>query len=239
MTVSNSLETRMLEYEAVPKLTLTKRMPLIIRLDGRAFHTWTRGLDKPFCDTLTFEMQRATQRTLREISGAKLAFLFSDEISILITDYDALNTEAWFNKEVMKLCSVSASIFTAYFNLLWHNEGHYDRNGLATFDARCFVLPKEEVANYFISRQKDAERNSVNALAQSHFSHKSLQGLKNSELQEKLFLEKSVNWNDLETWKKRGSCVIRTENGFEIDDNIPVFSQDRNYIEHFVILETV
>lgn len=235
--MNNSLEVRMLAYENVPKLTLTKRMPLIIRIDGRAFHTWTRNLSKPFDDILMFALQRSTQRTIREISGAKLAFIFSDEISLLITDYDALDTEAWFNKEVMKLCSVSASLFTAHFNSLWHSEDH-DSNGLATFDARCFVIPKEEVCNYFIYRQRDAERNSINALAQSQFSHKSLQGLKRNEVQEKLFSEKSVNWNDLETWKKRGSCVIRTEDGFVIDDNIPIFSQDREYIERFVMLDS-
>ena len=236
---TNSLGARMLQYENVSKLTLTKRMPLVIRIDGRAFHTWTHGLNKPFDEGLANFLATAAKITMTEMSGAKLAYLFSDEISILLTDYDALTTDAWFDKEQQKLCSVTASIFTAHFNALWFGRFIEDKDRarkLATFDARCFLLPKEEVANYFVFRQQDCTRNSINGLGQAHFSHVALQGKSTDEVQEMLFTQKSLNWNDLETRKKRGSCVVKSDSGFLIDEDIPVFTQDRDYIERFVIL---
>lgn len=221
-------------YEDISRVRLTRRVPVIGRIDGRAFHTLTKGMNKPFDEEFMNAMTYAAAKVAKEVQGCKLAYVQSDEISLLLTDYENLETDAWFKYNLQKMCSVAASIATLYFNFYLETATkHKGKSGC--FDARFFNVPKEEVCNYFIWRQKDATRNSIQLLAQSQFSHKALQGLSASELQDKLVLEKGINWNDLETRKRRGSCII---NG-EIDTEIPVFTQDRRYIERFVFLGEV
>lgn len=248
---------RMKEYENVNRFYLTRRAPLIIRIDGRAFHTFCRGLKKPYDETFAKSMQATTLNLCKNIEGCKLAYTQSDEISLLLTDYDELETQAWFDKNLQKIVSISASIATLYFNEAFKDladrwcENYYqawntseeedkyfetlcNRQFTATFDSRAFCLPKEEVANYFVWRQKDATRNSINSLAQANFSHKSLQGLNVNQVQDKLVNEKGINWNDQPTEFKRGICCIKTEEGWTVDKEIPVFTEDRNYVERFI-----
>lgn len=257
----------MKRYESVPRISLTPRMPMIVRVDGRAFHTYTRRFksiqDDPWSTHLRDAMTEAARELLREISGAKVAYLQSDEISVLVTDYDKLSSQAWFDKGVQKICSVGASVATAAFNSAVHNVGIETTS--ATFDARCFVLPREEVANYFVWRQRDAEKNSISMLAQHYFSHKELRGKSGSDKQDMLMREHGVNWNDLETWKKRGWCVERktvtatvaeirsrgtpvstppsadvdpsqvvTRTVVEPDWEPPIFTKSRDYVDRFV-----
>ena len=202
-------------------------------------------------------MQDTTLNLCKNIEGCKLAYTQSDEISMLLTDYDELETQAWFDKNLQKIVSISASLATLYFNKAfkdlseewcesyysaWNNSEddnkYYDTlrkaQFTATFDSRAFCLPNEEVANYYIWRQKDATRNSINSLAQANFSHKSLQGLNVNQVQDKLVNEKGINWNDQLTEFKRGTCCIKTEEGWKIDKEIPIFTEDRNYIERFI-----
>ena len=265
----SSLGERMKGYENISRIYLTRRCPLIIRIDGRAFHTFTKGLKRPFDNLLMSVMQETAKYLCQNISGCKLAYTQSDEISLLITDYDSLDTQAWFDKNLQKIVSVSASLATLAFNKFWNDAVacEYAATGAsaipfnfdylsiisskkfkATFDSRAFVLPKEEVCNYFIWRQQDASKNSVQSLAQANFPHKQLEGLHTNQLQDKLMLEKSINWNDLSVPCKRGACVyyerkpvvtnneeIKAEEfGWIIDKNIPIFTQDREYIERFV-----
>lgn len=235
----DDLGNRMKTYESTSKTFLTKRMPVIIRIDGKAFHTYTRGLIKPFDENLANAMAETARYLCENISGCKLAFYQSDEISLLITNNDKITTESWFNNNLQKMVSVSASLATAKFNSLDWEGKPLD---LALFDSRAFILPEDEVVNYFLWRQQDATRNSVSMVAQTNFPHKELQYLSSAELQEKLFSEKEINWNDIETWKKRGLCVTRkyavkergVRNPWFIDKEIPVFTQDRNYIERFL-----
>jgi tRNA(His) 5'-end guanylyltransferase len=210
----------MKHYEEVSCTILTPRMPMIIRIDGRAFHTYTKKLhhgmreESPWNPVMRDAMTAAARGLMREISGAKIAYLQSDEISVLVTDYDKLSSQAWFDKAAQKVCSVGASIATMEFN---NNIRDYIDSGLpaemfpttATFDARVFVVPREDVCNYFIWRQRDAEKNSISMLAQTHFSPKQLHGKDGNAKQDMLMLEKGVNWNDLPTWQKRGWCVDR------------------------------
>ena len=233
VTDKTSLGDRMKEYESVPKIVLTRRMPLIVRIDGRAFHTWTQGLDKPWDLVLEQAFWCTCLFLCKEISGTKLTYSQSDEISLLVTDYDQLGTQPWFGKELQKVVSVAASLTTAYFNSLWGGT----RNP-ATFDARAFVLPKEEVCNYFIWRQQDATKNSVSSLARAHFPHKRLQNLSGPQKQDLLFKEKGINWDDIETYRKRGFCIMRNENGTPfVDLDIPIFTQDRDCIDRHVYLD--
>ena len=233
------LDTRMKSYENVNRQYLSRRLPVIIRLDGKSFHTFTKGLVKPWDHHLKVCMLYTAEKLCDEIMGAKMAYWQSDEISILITDYDALNTDPWFNKCIQKMVSISSSIATAYFNDMHQKilKNHVDYHKLALFDSRAFVLPPNEVCNYFLWRQRDATKNSVNMLSQSQFSHKELQNLNTSQLQEKLFTEKGINWNDIDTWKKRGACVISKLSRWTVDDEIPIFSKDRNYVNKLVYLD--
>jgi len=208
-------------YESRSRTFLTRRIPVIIRLDGKAFHTYTRGLNKPFDEGLIEDMQKTAFYLCKNIQGAKCAYVQSDEISILVTDYDQLNTDAWFDYNVQKITSISASLATGIFNQLRLKRkimnmvvgrGIYDTDfnnqALANFDSRCFNLPKEEVANYFLARQKDAVKNSISMLAQSLYSHSEL-NRKNGDQQQEMCFQKGYNWNDLHFSKKRGSFITK------------------------------
>lgn len=230
-----SLGDRMKAYEQVPRLHLTRRSPVILRVDGRAFHTYTRsrGFARPFCNDLHGLMRQTAEDLVAGIQGAKVAYGQSDEISILVTDYDTLTTDAWFGYGVQKMVSIASSIATASFNRAvvarnWTMQE--DPKNWAMFDARAFTLPREEVTNYFIWRQQDASRNSVQMLARSEFSHKECHGKSCVELQDMLMLAHGINWNNTPTIFKRGFCVSR--DGY--DPEIPVFTQDREYLENFV-----
>jgi len=218
VTDATSLGDRMKRYEEVPRTSLTPRMPMIVRVDGRAFHTYTKkvhhGGDSPWNPVIRDAMTDVARALIGEITGAKIAYLQSDEVSVLVTDYDKLSSQAWFDKVAQKVCSVSASIATMAFN---ENIRGYVDQGLpgemfpttATFDARVFVVPQEDVCNYFVWRQQDATRNSVSMLAQAHFAHRELHGKSWGAMQEMLHSERGINWNDCATWQKRGWCVLR------------------------------
>jgi tRNA(His) guanylyltransferase len=221
MSKNCPIMTRMKEnYESRSRTYLTRRIPVIVRLDGKAFHTYTKSLTKPFDEGLIEDMQLTATHLCNNIQGAKCVYVQSDEISILLTDYDNINTEAWFDNNVQKMVSVSASMAASSFNqlrLIREFEG--DSNGdrlcgiaenikLANFDSRVFTIPIEEVNNYFIARQRDAVKNSISMLAQSLYSHTELHGVDSNQMQELCF-QKGHNWNDLHFSKKRGSLIIK------------------------------
>lgn len=255
------LGERMKEYENVNRFYLTKKMPVIIRIDGKAFHTFTRGLKKPFDIKLMEIMQNTMLFLCNNIQGCKLGYTQSDEISLLVTDYDSIKFSSWFNNNLIKFVSISSSMATLKFNQevtsfinelekniemkfdCMTNEEYKkniellkiwrDKEFKGLFDSRAFNLPKEEVCNYFIWRQQDATRNAIQLLGQSEFKYKELLGKNCNEIQEMLF-QKNINFNDCPTDFKRGSCAIKLNNKWIVDKNIPIFTKDRNYIEKFV-----
>lgn len=271
---NDSLGDRMKKYEGVPKTALMRRNPVIIRIDGKAFHTFTRGFQRPFDNILIESMQETMKYLCENIQGCKLGYCQSDEISLLLTDYENINTAAWFDYEVQKMCSITASMATLAFNRAFKDEVEYvigwaEAESLAMyhaqveltkphikalekgamFDARVFSIPKDEACNYFIWRQQDATRNSIQMVGQANFSHKELQKKSCDKIQDMLMLEKGINWNDFPTVQKRGSCCTKTgvhtvvdmKTGeqkerfvWEIDKEIPIFTQDRNYIERWI-----
>lgn len=226
---------RFKDYERVSDHYLTRRLPVIIRVDGAAFHTLTRGFDKPYDVGFAKSMSYTAMILCKKIQGAKLAYVQSDEISVLLTDYEEVTTEAAFDNRLNKLLSISAGIASVTFNntLLCHKPISSKWEQDSIFDSRAFNIPENDVCNYFVWRQKDAERNSLQALAQANFSHKSLQGLNSSALQEKLFTEKGINYNDIDPYQKRGAIVIKRENGWKIEP-APIFSQNREVIEELI-----
>lgn len=219
--MSDSINKRIKEnYENRSKTFLTRRTPVIIRLDGKTFSTYTRGLNKPFDEGLIADIQATTKYLCENIQGVKLGYCQSDEISLLLTDYDDLQTQAWFDYNVQKMTSISASMATAKFNQLrmvrmlvdtgasYSSDSRIASFKLAFFDSRVFNIPKEEIANYFLARQKDAVKNSISMLAQSLYSHSELNKKNSSDLQEMCW-QKGINWNDLDYKKKRGCTVMK------------------------------
>ena len=225
-------------YEEVSKTRLTHRMPVIIRLDGKAFHTFTRGFKKPFDELLNKAMQSTMKYLCENIQGCVLGYTQSDEITLVLIDYQTLETSAWFDYEVQKLCSISASMATMAFNKYfeenvtnevleykmvphcveiqqeikeYHNTLIAALDKGAMFDARCFNIPKEEVTNLIYWRQLDATRNSIQMVGQANFSHKELQNKTCNMIQDMLHEQKGINWNDYSTVCKRGSACIYTE----------------------------
>lgn len=228
-------------YEEIPKTRLMRRTPVVIRIDGKAFHTFTRGFKRPFDDVLIKTMQETAKYLCENIQGCSLAYTQSDEISLLLIDYQRFETSAWFDYEIQKMCSISASMATMAFNRIfvesynkWGSGRHSDynpnedvdeflklekvyskafKNG-AMFDARVFNIPKEETCNYFYWRQLDASRNSIQMVGQANFSHKELQHKSCNDIQDMLMTQKGINWNDFPAYQKRGSCVVK-ENYFQ------------------------
>ena len=284
MSVHDDLGTRMKEfYEQVPKTRLVRRMPVAIRIDGKAFHTFTKGFHKPFDDILIKTMQETTKYLCENIQGCVLGYTQSDEITLILVDYQKLTSSAWFDYEVQKLCSISASMATMAFNKYfaknvddyrfdkWDGISKYEKGTEeyiktllkavekgAMFDARCFNISKEEVTNLIYWRQLDATRNSIQMVGQANFSHKELQNKSCNDIQDMLMTQKGINWNDLPTYQKRGSCCVRnkiviesdgvkatvqlrdafkSENEWIIDTDIPIFKgEGREYIDRLVFI---
>lgn len=272
----DALGDRMKKYEYITRTYLVPRMPVIIRLDGKAFHTFTRGFKRPFDEVLISTMQDTTKYLCENIQGCVLGYTQSDEITLVLVDYKKLNSCAWFDNNIQKMCSIAASMATFAFNRFfvanlnafyefntdidlteigYHITFSEEDNGKyyeaykkaaekgAMFDARVFNIPKEEVCNCVLWRQNDATRNSVEMVAQAHFSHGVLQNKSQSQMQDMLMLEKGINWNDFPVHQKRGSCCIKVQGDEDkrpkwiIDKNIPIFKGDgRKYIEDLVFV---
>ena len=198
-------------YENAYSIKLTRKCPVIIRLDGKAFHTFTKHYcSSRFDEHFSKSMQKTAEFLLSQIQGSKIGFVQSDEISILITDYDKIETGAWFEYKLQKMCSVSASMATIAFNDAFFNtlERIPKFIPMGMFDSRCFNIPKDEVMNYFIWRQQDCIRNSINTFGQMNFSHKELQGKNCNDIHELLYT-KGKNWaTDLTEQQKNGTFYI-------------------------------
>lgn len=284
----SDLAERMKGYEKRNRYYLQRRMPVILRLDMRAGHSFTKGFKRPFDEVFIKSMQETAKYLCENIQNCKLSYQQSDEITLLLIDYDKLNTDCFFDYRVDKLCSIAASMATMAFNKAFKKNidiyskskivtgysgqyyGDYEnaneqldiyRKALdkgAMFDARCFNIPKEEVTNLVYWRQLDASRNSIQMVGQANFSHKELQNKSCNDIQDMLMTQKGINWNDLPTYQKRGSCCVRnkiviesdgvmataqlrdtskSENEWIIDTDIPIFKgEGREYIDRLVFV---
>jgi tRNA(His) 5'-end guanylyltransferase len=249
-------------YEDRYRITLPRRTYTIIRIDGKAFHTYTKRLKRPFDEGLIEDMNETTAYLCKNIQGVKLGYVQSDEISLILTDFDELGTHAWFDNNMQKMASVAASMATAKFNQLrmiraCNNSGGdlvfegLDKDGienfrLAMFDARVFQIPFiDEVINYLIWRQQDATRNSISSVAQSMYSPKELHGKSTDEMQEMIF-QKGVNWNDYSYREKRGGLISKVKllmKNVEFDTmyertkwiqiETPIFTKEKDFIKTF------
>jgi tRNA(His) 5'-end guanylyltransferase len=258
MPIHDALGDRMKEYESRNQYFLQRRTPVVIRVDGKAFHTFTRGFQKPFDEVLGNAMVRTMEYLCQNISGCIFGYVQSDEITLVLQDYRKLNTDAWFGYRTDKLCSIAASMATMAFNKYFVDEvenwlfANIDKlnesledvisieDGLrvaygkayqkgAMFDARCFNIPKEEVCNCIYWRQLDATRNSIQMVGQANFSHTELQGKSCNEIQDMLHEQRGINWNDFPTRWKRGIAWTKT-NG--TDYEMPILKgENRKYVD--------
>lgn len=272
---NDALGTRMKQYEYVTRNYLTRKLPVIIRLDGKAFHSFTRGFKRPFDEIFVKSMQDTMKYLCENIQGCVLGYCQSDEITLVLVDYQSREASAWFDNNIQKMVSVSASMATLAFNRFFAEEAHafrnrmkYDDDGYidkdecdlwviynkalnkgAMFDSRVFTVPKEEVVNTLIWRQQDATRNSIQSVGQANFSNTQLHGKKCNDIQDMLMLEKGINWNDFPTHLKRGSCCVKkpfkinegtdqetVRNKWVVDTEIPIFTQDKDYVNRLVFV---
>lgn len=268
MSSKDSLGDRMKSYEDSYRFSLPVRLPVIVRVDGKAFHTYTKTCKRPVDPGLVECMNLTAMELCKTMQGCQLAYVQSDEISLLLTNFQTVDTQSWFENNLQKMVSVAASIagvtFTINSHRIWGfrgadvgDPGYTDPiTKPAYFDARAFVLPKEEVCNYFLWRQLDATRNSVQMLARSIYSHRQLEGKNNSQLQEMIY-NAGTNWDKCSIPQKRGRCIIKTKTEKEalnpktkemvkalrsewiVDNEIPIFSQDRRYIDKFLFPKEV
>lgn len=279
-------------YEQIPKTKLMRRCPVVIRCDGRSFHTFCRKFQKPFDEVLIKTMQETMKYLCENIQGCVLGYTQSDEITLILVDYKKLTSSAFFDYKVQKICSITASMATMAFNKFFkENIDEYSHNNMsadfilhgetgsfsdkeknilknimiyeeayrkgAMFDTRCFNIPKEEVTNLCYWRQLDATRNSIQMVGQANFSHKELQNKSCNDIQDMLMTQKGINWNNLPTYQKRGSCCVKMyqigegsyqshaedkliEHGrtfWTIDTQIPIFKgEGRDYIDRLIYI---
>ena len=255
MAINDELGSRMKNYyESIPKTRLMRRTPVAIRIDGKAFHTFTRGFQKPFDEVLGNAMARTMEYLCQNIQNCVFGFTQSDEITLILIDYQTFETDAWFDYEVQKMCSISASMATMAFNRYFREEFFaHTTNGNwgeaeealynayrkaiekgAMFDARCFNIPKEEVTNLVYWRQVDAQRNSVQMVGQANYSHSYLQNKTCAEIKELLQHDFGINWDGLPARWKYG-CAWTKETG--LDYNMPLLKgENRKYLDDLVFV---
>jgi len=214
------------DYEDAFRIVLPRRAYVVIRIDGRGFHTFTKNLERPYSRQLAGALDAAALSLCQDMIGCRFAYGQSDEYSFLLTDFEKENAPLWFDGNLQKIVSVSASLFTGYFNRAFTGDA------MAAFDSRVLVISRRsEVEKYFLWRQLDASANSLNMLASAHYPHSDLEGKANTEKHEMLFA-KGVNWAKQAADFKRGRVVRRCADGksWETDLTIPVVNRDTGYL---------
>jgi len=218
-----AIAKRMKDYERVTEIMLPHRIPVILRVDGRAFHTITRKrFGRAWSLEFVEQMVEMAKVVQKDIQGCDFCYSQSDEVSFLLTDYKTIRTNAWFDYDLRKLISISSSLAASVFSRIYGKP--------VCFDSRAFTVPHDDVCNYFVWRQIDATRNAIQMAGREHFSHKQLQNVSCNEIQEKLFQEKKINFNDYPIVRKRGFCIVDGKPDFAI----PIFSKDRAFVEKYV-----
>lgn len=214
----DNLGDRMKGYENITRYHLMPRSYVFLRVDGRAFHTYTKKLVKPFDVNLHQDMDATAKYLCENIQNAKLGYVQSDEITILLTGFDDINTQQFFDGNIQKITSIVSSLATARFNQLRfsritreYKSPLWDMNiPLATFDCRCWNIPTQtEAMNTFIWRNQDCTRNSISMMAQFYFSHKELQGKSSKDMLE--MLKEKSDWEKIYESLKYGRIILKED----------------------------
>jgi tRNA(His) guanylyltransferase len=226
-------------FENASKTRLDRLQPVVIRLDGKAFHTLTRTCAKPYDVNFVRSMRSATQFLCENVQGCRLAYTQSDEISLLLIAYQNEFTHAWFDYQMQKICSVAASFCAVAFNQVWQKYAP----SLGYFDARAFNLPKENVNSYFVWRQNDCVRNSILSLGHANYSNKQLHKMKAVEIKE-LLTTKNIHWENEPSFFTHGSTFMKEtyakgetmRTRWVVDEDSPLFVEDKNYVNKLVFI---
>lgn len=260
---NKSLSDRMKRYEASYGILIPPRTYTIVRVDGKNFSKFTKRMNKPFDDQFSESMDYAAIE-LCKYFNPKFAYVQSDEISLVFTDIENIDSEMIFDGKVQKICSLTAAKAATSFNkrmlmfdaantedasdfiqALMNGENIYD----TVFDSRVFIIPDfREVSNYFVWRQQDCTRNSISMAADAVVGKGSSRGMNGSQKQDAM-MEKGVNWNEYAVKYKRGVIIskqpIRVENEnapnrfvmrnkWVIDDATPIFTQKPEYLHDLI-----
>ena len=227
MNKKDSLGDRMKDYENCYRLYLSKRQPIIIRCDMRAGHTFTKGFERPYDIAFASCMWETARKLCENVGGCRFGYTQSDEITLVLADWENPKTEPWFGNNLQKIVSISASMATLYFNKAFMemlSKAFHNLNipseklqvyhkalseKTAIFDSRAFIIPREEIFNVLYWRQLDCKRNSIQLLGQANFSHNQLQNKNSDEIQEMLFQEKGINWAKEPEWFKNGVAIYK------------------------------
>jgi tRNA(His) guanylyltransferase len=230
-----NLGDRIKKYEKAFHYTTVPRMPVMIRVDGKAFHTLTRNMNKPFDSKLIATMINSAIYTATRMQGFKVAYIQSDEVSFCLTDYDNLDTQGWFDYDLAKMVSISAAMMSVGFNSFMSTAQSYTES-IPIFDSRAFTVPISDIVNAFLWRAKDWERNSLQMYCRSLFSHKELNGKKRSDMHEMLH-KINKNWTtDLPERERNGTFLIRRDGNLEIrTDILPSYQSINDAIGSFFI----
>jgi tRNA(His) 5'-end guanylyltransferase len=206
---NDALGTRMKGYEmAEAGRRLMPLLPVMIRLDGQCFHTFCKGLERPYDEGMSLLMTETTAHLVRKFN-AVIGYTQSDEISLILY-VDNMKSQLPYNGRIQKLIGDGATSASSFFkeNLMPYLPDKVGKD--PQFDCRVWNVPsKEEAVNSIMWREFDATKNSISMAAQSMFSHKELQGKNGSEMQDMMMLEKGVNWNDYPAFFKRGTYFQR------------------------------
>ena len=241
--ILDSLGDRMKMYERVNPEYLIHRMPIILRVDGKAFHTYTRGCVRPWDVALMDAMDQAAIAICEEADGAQVAYVQSDEISVFLHSYKRYHSRPWFDGKKSKIETVAASAAAAW--VTGASTSIFGKVKHALFDGRAHNYPESDVCNYFIWRQQDATRNAIQMAARDRFSERAMYRKNTDQLQEMLFQQYQVNFNDYPTHMKRGRFIVREKyevdgamrSRWVVDKEGPVLTKDRNYIEQYLPVE--
>jgi len=226
----DDMGSRLKDIESRTKYMLPRRCYTLIRIDGKAFHTYTKKCERPFDTDLREDMEMTTKALCEHIQGCKLGYTQSDEISLLLTDFDAIETSAWFDGNLQKVVSVVASMTSAYFNRFRAIRAGSPDYVPAVFDARAWTTADPwEAYNTFLWRQKDAMRNSIQMVARHLASYKECHG-KNCKHLLEMMEDKGFNYYSYPHNCRLGSFVIKDgDRGWRIDQNSPYLQENRNY----------
>lgn len=198
----DELGDRMKGYEAETRVVLPAKTWAVVRVDGRAFHTYTRGLDRPFDIGFQADMDRVAFALVEEIAGAQLAYVQSDEVSVIFSDLGE-RTEPYFGGVIQKIASIAAASASATMTRLRPDQAP------ALFDARVFALPSAvEVHNYLVWRQSDCRRNAISMLAHHHVGKSRVVGVSTPERRE-LLEQAGVVLDDIDLGFRQGRWATR------------------------------
>jgi tRNA(His) 5'-end guanylyltransferase len=244
-------------YEKETSVSLQTKVPVFIRLDGKAFSTLTRNFRKPYDEVFAKSMQQTLHYLCNIPQGCVFGYTASDEITLVLTDYHKLTSCPWFDYRVEKIATIAASKASVVFNrFFYENKEHFyetyngdDRDCLyeaynkalesaPVFDGRCFNVPEARVCEMILWRQYDTRRNSIQSLGQAYFSERTMRGKSNEEVLDMLMSEHDVDWNAMPTAYKTGCCCTKGTEPFgrkqkwKMDFELPMLVGDgRRYLQ--------